>query len=159
MNEGLLKRRADKIRESLHPIMRQKHDALLKALGGFWYPYCGYRSFVDQDALFEIGRTRQIGSAPVTNVKGGESAHQYGIAEDWACFAPDMDPWSDADWTKFEKAVTDVGLVWGGNFRSLKDKPHVQLDLSIDLGSLYDHYRVYGASACEALITQHYRGK
>lgn len=94
------------------------------------------RTVAEQDALYAQGRTKpgQI----VTNAKGTSysSQHQWGIAFD---FYLQMDVDGDGstsddafnDSTKlFEKAADigkGLGLGWGGDWKSIVDKPHLYL--------------------------------
>lgn len=85
----------------------------------------GHRTYAEQDALYAKGR-----SAPgqrVTNVRGGFSNHNFGIAFDTGVFAGSR---YLADSPKY-KAVgvlgMDLGLEWGGNWTSIVDQPHFQL--------------------------------
>ena len=93
----------------------------------------GLRTFEEQDALFAKGRTKP--GPKVTNARGGHSNHNFGIAFDIGVFEgstylPESDKY---------KAVgalgTDLGLEWGGNWRSIVDQPHFQLrpDWALDL--------------------------
>jgi peptidoglycan L-alanyl-D-glutamate endopeptidase CwlK len=56
----------------------------------------------------------------VTFARGGESAHNFGLAVDF--YAGDWDPMS---YELLGKMVKMRGLIWGGDFRS-PDRPHVQ---------------------------------
>ena len=86
------------------------------------------RSVAEQDALYAKGRT-----APgniVTNAKGAtySSMHQWGIAFDY--YRNDgAGAYNDADgfFGKVGKLGEDLGLMWGGSWKSPVDKPHFQL--------------------------------
>lgn len=85
---------------------------------------CGYRSSKEQDLLYAKGR-----SAPgsvVTNAKGGYSWHNFGLAADYAFVINGKVTWS-GPWSKFGVIVRSCGLEWGGDFKSICDRPHVQL--------------------------------
>jgi hypothetical protein len=47
------------------------------------YIYEGIRSSYRQNDLYKIGRRGAEGEKIVTNAKGGQSFHQYGLAIDW----------------------------------------------------------------------------
>jgi len=91
----------------------------------------GLRSWSEQDALYAQGRTTP--GAIVTNVAGGRSWHNFGLAVD---LAPD-DPtkpgfqidWNAAhpQWKRLEQVGISVGLFSGSLFRSFPDAPHFQL--------------------------------
>ncbi len=85
----------------------------------------GLRSYEEQDALYAQGRT-----APgdiVTNARGGYSNHNFGIAFDIGVFEGNT---YLADSPKY-KAVgvlgMDLGLEWGGSWKTIVDQPHFQL--------------------------------
>ncbi len=86
------------------------------------------RTVAEQDALYAQGRTRpgQI----VTNARGSSysSYHQWGTAFDF--FRNDgRGAYNEVDrfFDKVGAIGTDIGLEWGGNWKSFKDKPHFQL--------------------------------
>lgn len=124
---------------ALHPILQTK-AALLKEECrkqgiSILFSEC-LRTTAEQDALYAQGRTA-LGNI-VTNAKGStySSQHQWGIAID---FYLDMDV--DGDGDKKDDAFNDstglfdrvgaiaksVGLGWGGDWTSFKDRPHVYL--------------------------------
>jgi len=95
----------------------------------------GLRTFSEQDGLYKQ-------RPKVTNAKGGQSLHNYGLAIDFAILidkdnngsfeqlswdtTADFDKDGIIDWqevvTEFEKA----GWEWGGKWRTFKDLPHCQ---------------------------------
>ncbi|MCK9989198.1 MAG: M15 family metallopeptidase [Rugosibacter sp.] len=85
----------------------------------------GLRTFAEQDALYGQGRTKP--GAKVTNARGGYSNHNFGIAFDVGVFEGNK---YLADSPKY-KAVgalgMDLGLEWGGNWKTMADQPHFQL--------------------------------
>lgn len=100
----------------------------------------GSRTYVQQDALYEQGRS--IDGSIVTNARGGQSLHNFGIAFDIGIFDQDgkyiddyMGSKADAYYVGIEKYGEQVGLQWGGNWKgSLQDDPHFQynpLNLSL----------------------------
>lgn len=95
----------------------------------------GYRSFAEQQALYDQGRNGNPGRI-VTNAKPGFSGHNWGIAID---FAYDLDPVTaklEPSWAeKHLKLMADAALAVGGldpglYWSSFTDGPHVQLDIS-----------------------------
>lgn len=123
--------------DQLHPWMRYKVELWLKRLTKAGYSIViteGYRSIEKQNELYAQGRTKK--GAIITNAKGGNSQHNFGIAVD---FALNMDVDGDGDikddlWNDsknhFEKIADiakTVGLAWGGDWKSIKDKPHIYL--------------------------------
>lgn len=78
-----------------------------------------------QASLYAQGRT-----APgkiVTNSKPGSSFHNYAVAFDFVPLKDGKPDWSDNDkWQKCGAVGVSLGLQWGGNFKSISDKPHMQ---------------------------------
>jgi peptidoglycan L-alanyl-D-glutamate endopeptidase CwlK len=87
----------------------------------------GLRSFEEQNVLFAKGRT-----APgeiVTQARGGESNHNYGLAADLCPFEDGKPNWKAPieTWVTIGRAAEANGLKWGGSWKKFVDKPHVQL--------------------------------
>jgi peptidoglycan L-alanyl-D-glutamate endopeptidase CwlK len=91
-----------------------------------------YRSIEEQNALYAQGRT--IKGNIVTNAKGGESYHNYGLAFDIAILL-DNDKngtFESISYLQNEDLLNVViyfkskGWTWGGDFKTFKDKPHFQ---------------------------------
>jgi len=120
--------------EKAHPIIREK----LKA----HYLECNnklpigvrlrfshvLRTFKEQDELFAK-------RPKVTNAKGGQSIHNYGLAFDYVVLL-DKDKngtFETVEWnlkSPYHKVVVDFfkskGYEWGGDWKSFKDYPHFQ---------------------------------
>lgn len=85
----------------------------------------GYRTYGEQMALWAQGRTKSGGI--VTNAKGGQSAHNFGLAVD---FVRDTDlkkdgvqpGWSPDDFAVLIEEATKRGLHSGKGY---KDYPHI----------------------------------
>ena len=109
-----------------------------------------YRSIAEQDALFKQ-------RPKVTNAKGGQSIHNYGLAFDIVLLydndgngtfeeasysmVKDFDKDSKADWMEVTNYFKSKGWQWGGDWSKFKDAPHFQknykwqdLKLLIDKG-------------------------
>lgn len=85
----------------------------------------GLRTYAEQDALFAKGRTAP--GPKVTNAKGGESNHNFGIAFDVGVFRG-KDYLSESPAYDAVGAIgLEIGLEWGGNWHTIVDKPHFQL--------------------------------
>lgn len=87
-----------------------------------------YRTVAEQDALYAQGRTTP--GNIVTNAPGSSysSYHQWGTAFD--IFRDDGQGAYNESGSFFEKAGAigaNLGLEWGGNWKSIVDKPHFQL--------------------------------
>ncbi len=95
----------------------------------------GTRTYPEQDQLYAIGRTIPKNRGKVTNAKGGQSNHNFGIAWDTGVFKDQQylktsKPYEDAAaLVKAEaKTLTELeNLEWGGDWDSFKDTPHYQL--------------------------------
>lgn len=93
-----------------------------------------YRSFPEQDALYAQGRT-----APgnrVTNARGGQSWHNYGVAVDVVFNDANGQPsWAETNnWDRYGQIAVSHGLEWGGNWQGLVDRPHVEYHPGFDAG-------------------------
>lgn len=120
--------RSEKNISTLHPKVRAYAYALIEkaASNGIKIKIIsGLRTFAEQDALYAQGRT--VKGQIVTNAKGGQSNHNFGIAFDVGVFegAKYLDRSS-----KYESVGVlgeELGLEWGGNWITYKDEPHFQL--------------------------------
>jgi len=84
----------------------------------------GLRSMDEQAALYAQGRT-----APgkiVTQAKPGSSAHNYAAAIDVVFLDAKGQPDWNGPWKEIGAIGEKCGLVWGGNFKSIVDKPHFE---------------------------------
>ena len=90
------------------------------------------RTIAEQDALYAQGRTKP--GKIVTNAKGGQSIHNYGLAFDIVILY-DKDgngtfetaSWDENQhWKKVVAFFKSEGWVWGGDFKSLYDAPHFE---------------------------------
>lgn len=124
---------------ALHPRLQEKLAQLkeeCKKQGiSILFSEC-LRTRAEQDALYAQGRTKP--GNIITNAKGStySSQHQWGIAAD---FFIDMDV--DGDGNKKDDAFNNstglfervgaiaksIGLGWGGDWTSFKDRPHLYL--------------------------------
>lgn len=94
-----------------------------------------HRTFAEQDALFNR-------RPKVTNARGGQSIHNYGLAFDivllydndgngtfeeasWSMIR-DFDKDSKADWMEIVNYFKSKGWEWGGDWKRFKDAPHFQ---------------------------------
>lgn len=68
----------------LHPRLTAFNLYLLAKSRFDWKVTDGFRSNAEQDGLYAIGRTVELGSAVITDAKGGQSAHNFRLAEDLA---------------------------------------------------------------------------
>ncbi|MFO1314660.1 MAG: M15 family metallopeptidase [Burkholderiales bacterium] len=96
----------------------------------------GTRTYAMQDALYRQGRFGNPGPR-VTNARGGQSNHNFGIAWDIGIFTAgggyvtEGPPYDDA-----ATAGAAPELEWGGDWASFVDKPHWQLATGMSLAEL-----------------------
>lgn len=83
----------------------------------------GYRSIAEQNAIYAQGRTKP--GKIVTNAKGGQSFHNFGVAFD-VCFLINKKASYNGDWKKIAQIAKSIGLEWGGDWKQFPDKPHFQ---------------------------------
>jgi hypothetical protein len=87
----------------------------------------GRRTMEEQAALYAKGRDAD--GSIVTNAQPGDSAHNFGLAIDFAFGnAVGRPTWpNDAPWAKVAAIGKALGLEWGGDWRTFKDQPHLEL--------------------------------
>lgn len=139
----------------IHPLLRTEAiNAITKAESGFPSNMCvrvvqGFRSFAEQDALFKK-------RPKVTNARGGQSYHNYGLALDFAILhdvngdgkfeelswdiVKDFDKDGVFDWNEVVVAFEAYGWSWGGKWRTFKDYPHVEKTFGLNYKSLLAKY-------------------
>ena len=100
----------------------------------------GLRSWQEQNTLYAQGRT--MPGPVVTNCKGGDSYHNFGMAVDCVPsqfapgqpYNPDWNP-SHPAWKRMEAIGVSLGLTAGANFRTFPDNPHFQLTGPFPVGA------------------------
>jgi peptidoglycan LD-endopeptidase CwlK len=132
---------------------RLKNAALPFAL------FMAFRDWQTQDELYAQGRTKP--GNIVTNAKGGDSWHNYGLAVDFVLDSmPDLPglQWSwDAkadinhdginDWKQMAKIAVELGLESGFYWKKFPDLPHVQNRFGMNLSDAKELYRTGGIKA------------
>ncbi|MGL4911408.1 MAG: M15 family metallopeptidase [Romboutsia sp.] len=94
--------------------------------------YFTFRTIAEQDELYAQGRTKS--GKVVTNAKGGQSYHNYGLAFDAAPLVNgDIDWNNETLFNKMGQIGQSVGLEWGGSWKSFKDTPHFQWSRGISI--------------------------
>jgi len=85
----------------------------------------GTRTFAEQDKLYRKGR--DLPGPKVTNARGGQSNHNFGVAWDIGVFQSGQ----YLDESPLYRQVGDIGkglgFEWGGDWRSFPDEPHFQI--------------------------------
>lgn len=100
----------------------------------------GLRTMEEQAALYAQGRTKP--GSIVTNAKAGTSYHNYGLAIDFALLTndgkavswdtiADYDKDGTADWMEVVQEGKKLGFFWGGDFKSIMDKPHFEMSFGL----------------------------
>ncbi|WP_137806803.1 M15 family metallopeptidase [Pseudomonas sp. G(2018)] len=120
--------RSKKNIETLLPEVQPYAVALIQkaALNGIQAKVIsGHRTYAEQDALYAKGRPDN--GPKVTNAKGGQSNHNFGIAFDIGIFEGTDYLGSSPKYKALGLLGMDLGLDWGGNWKSFKDQPHFQL--------------------------------
>lgn len=85
----------------------------------------GLRTYAEQDELYAQGRTKP--GAKVTNARGGHSNHNFGIAFDVGVFEGTKYLSDSVKYKAIGVLGMDLGLEWGGNWKTIVDQPHFQL--------------------------------
>jgi peptidoglycan L-alanyl-D-glutamate endopeptidase CwlK len=113
--------------EDLHPIVQElcnKHIATCKAKGVIMQVTNTLRDAEYQDYLYAQGRTR-AGSI-VTNMQL-IGPHGFGLAYDVVPIVAGKAVWDDDRlWKIIGEEGKKLGLTWGGDWKSLVDKPHFE---------------------------------
>lgn len=101
----------------------------------------GLRTFAEQDALYAQGRTKP--GPIVTNARGGQSLHNYGLAVDVVPIVNGQPNWNvpESVWQKIGAAGKRQGMEWGGDWTSFKDRPHFQMTAGKSISTLLAEYR------------------
>lgn len=85
----------------------------------------GLRTYDEQNDLYAQGRTKS--GKIVTNARGGYSNHNFGIAFDIGVFEGSRYLDDSPKYKAVGLLGTDLGLEWGGNWKTIQDEPHFQL--------------------------------
>jgi hypothetical protein len=133
----------------VHPGLARRGLALVDACGQSGLAVMvsqGLRTWEEQDALYAKGRTVEpIGKKfVVTNAKGGASYHNFGLAFDIVVLdAVRKNDWDDAHpgWAAAARIGKDLGLEWGGDWTSFKDRPHYQWNGGLTLADCRALYK------------------
>jgi peptidoglycan LD-endopeptidase CwlK len=135
---GAVDARSERNILSLHPTAQELARKFLAELNGFAQVariISGTRTYEEQDELFKQGRWGNPGNK-VTNARGGESNHNFGIAWDIGLF--DGGKYLTGANAREDKAYEDAAahglanglaasLEWGGAWKTFQDRPHYQV--------------------------------
>lgn len=145
----------------LHPALRAEIIATIDAIEARWPENMkvrivqGLRTIDEQNALFAQGRTKD--GQIVTNAKGGSSYHNYGLAFDFAIMydldrdgsfetlswdvTKDLNENHVSDWQEVVQAFKAIGWAWGGDWRTIKDNPHLEKSFGYTVQELFAKYK------------------
>ena len=131
----------------LHPKVRDEAQSLVQTIwdmGIRMRVTHGLRTRKEQQTLYNKGRTTK--GPIVTNAMPGRSYHNYGLALDFCLLRDDgkaifwlkADQNADkkADWSQIVDVFKASGWEWGGDFKSIKDYPHLQKTLGYTTAQL-----------------------
>jgi peptidoglycan L-alanyl-D-glutamate endopeptidase CwlK len=92
------------------------------------------RTVAEQNALFAIGRTKP--GRKVTNARGGDSFHNYGLALDFCLIVNGKASFTvDANWLKVIETFERYGWESGHHWK-FTDSPHVQKTFGLSIADL-----------------------
>lgn len=103
----------------------------------------GYRTKKQQDALYDQGRSSA--GEIVTNARGGESMHNYGLAFDFVQMVDgdisydleyDGNNSGKSDWREVAAVGKALGFEWGGDWKRFVDYPHFEMTFGYSLDDL-----------------------
>jgi len=123
---------------SLDPLLRPKVQAVLVALRNQGFQpkiFFGWRSVAVQHDLYLKGRTKvQFSFHNAQKPDGTPNAYAADIVDvRWGWEKPAEE---HGFWTALGKAAKDVGLVWGGDWKSFPDVAHVQSRQNSELAAV-----------------------
>lgn len=138
--------RSDKRIAGLHPDVQAAADRLVRQAADRGIDIAitsGFRSSEEQDRLYRQGR-EEAGNI-VTNARGGQSYHNYGLAIDFALRDGSDIRWDmerdgngngRSDWMEVVDLAKKLGFDWGGDWDRFPDYPHLQMDFGYTLRQL-----------------------
>lgn len=143
--------------ENLHPVVQQKKEVLVQKSADKGIRVIvtdGFRSFQEQDLLYEKGRTTD--GQIVTHAKGGDSYHNFGLAIDFALLNKqgkalwdtsfDGNENGKSDWIEVVDIAKNLGFEWGGDWKHFKDYPHLEMRFGLTIEDLKSGKRPPGDS-------------
>ena len=121
---------ASRALSDLHPAaekLARRFTARCREAGLDVLIYCTLRTAREQNELYAQGRGKP--GLVVTNAKGGQSAHNYGLAFDCCPMRNGKLVWGSRDALYDQMGVIGeaVGLEWAGRWKSLPGSRRLQL--------------------------------
>lgn len=120
--------------DGLDPLtakLATEHLRRLAAEGLTFKVTSGTRTMAQQAALYAQGRTAP--GAVVTKARPGYSWHNFGTAYDLTLFSGKNPIWESPKYLRAGEIGKELGLEWGGEWRTFKDIPHFQRPLGVTL--------------------------
>jgi peptidoglycan L-alanyl-D-glutamate endopeptidase CwlK len=160
----------DQLKRLNTQVLYQPFVGMLRALldacaarGFIYVATSGLRTYEQQNKLYAQGRTAPGGI--VTNAKGGQSLHNFGIAVDFCrhdgeTFEGKLKPdYRNSQYQVLGEEADKLGLEWGGAWKKFKDTPHIQLPYNkkhgLKLKDLDAAYREGGYEAVYDLLDKY----
>lgn len=131
--------RSEKNIATLHERVRPYARALVnlaKGQGINIKVISGTRTFEEQDALYQQGRSKP--GRIITNAKAGSSWHNHGVAFDVGVFQDGKYTPESPLYKVVASIGKGIGLEWGGDWKSITDEPHYQMTNGKSLAEAMD---------------------
>lgn len=123
----------------VHPVVKESTIEMIRrayALNINVQISAGLRTNAQQNALYAQGRTKP--GNIVTNARAGYSNHNFGLAVDYFLvshdgtvgiwdISRDMNASGVADWIEVSRIAKSLGFSWGGDWKSFRDYPHIEM--------------------------------
>jgi len=138
---GTFEERSERAIRTLHPAAQRGARQLLiavRAAGFDCRVLSGTRSYAEQDALYRRGRFGNT-SPRVTNARGGQSNHNFGIAWDIGLFEGGGYLTDDTPYARVS-SLRPAAVDWGGDWTTFRDPPHYQLRLPLSVAQIRDQF-------------------
>lgn len=144
-NLGTFDARSERNIQTLHLKAQEAARAFMnavKAEGITIRIISGTRTYAEQNAIFRQGRFGNKGPV-VSNARGGQSNHNFGIAWDIGVFVggaykPESPLYNKVG--QIALAAGIIGLEWGGNWAKFKDRPHYQMKTGLTLKQVRERF-------------------
>ncbi len=124
---------------NVHPVVRAGAEEVIRRAykQGISVLFSdGYRSNAEQNKLYAQGRTAS--GKIVTNARGGQSYHNYGLAIDMFITnkAGTSAMWPYDKLKQVARIAKSIGFEWGGDWKTFKDNPHLQITGGLSIAQL-----------------------
>ncbi|MCM3749537.1 M15 family metallopeptidase [Paenibacillus pasadenensis] len=121
----------------------------------------GLRSYAEQDKLYEQGRSKA--GRIVTNDRGGDSYHNYGLAVDFVLIQRGNLDWNmnydgnrngKSDWKEVIELANKLGFTMGSGGKEYPDHLHLQMDFGYSIRQLKNGLRPPGSVLEDGTISE-----